>query len=139
VVDKDRSGKIDANELFEALRYSQYQYYAYETVNMLMTLFDVDGSRTIDIYEFQQLWNYLGEWQMLFETFDMDRTGSINVHELKQALYAFGYRLSDPLLECLVAKFSVRGIIYVELIHDRLECTQFRPICQDMCSDQETF
>lgn len=45
-------------------------------------MFDKDGSGTIDINEFQQLWTYMNQWKGTFERIDSNRSGSIESHEL---------------------------------------------------------
>jgi len=45
-------------------------------------MFDRDHSGTIELQEFQGLWNYLTQWRTLFDQFDRDRSGTIDVGEL---------------------------------------------------------
>ena len=45
-------------------------------------IFDRDGSGTIDIHEFQQLWAYINQWKGVFDRYDRDRSGNIDANEL---------------------------------------------------------
>ena len=45
-------------------------------------MFDRDQSGTIDLNEFQALWNYIHQWKGVFDQFDRDRSGAIESQEL---------------------------------------------------------
>jgi len=45
-------------------------------------MFDRDQNGTIELHEFQGLWNYLTQWKALFDQFDRDRNGTIDPGEL---------------------------------------------------------
>ena len=45
-------------------------------------MFDRDNSGTIQLHEFQALWNYIQQWKGVFERFDNNRSGSIEAQEL---------------------------------------------------------
>ena len=45
-------------------------------------MFDRDFSGTIDINEFNSLWNYINQWRQVFAAYDQDRSGSISQQEL---------------------------------------------------------
>jgi len=47
-------------------------------------MFDHDKSGTIDIQEFQQLYNYINQWIATFRTYDRDNSGHIEESELSQ-------------------------------------------------------
>lgn len=97
-----------------------------------MSIFDVDRSGTIGFNEFAGLWQYVKDWQgydivsynivptfgtdehvfllvmmySVFRHFDADRSGSIEGSELSNALRQFGYNLSPPLLQLVLAKYG---------------------------------
>ena len=58
----------------------------------MIKMFDRDNTGKIDLNEFGQLWNYLGQWRQVFDRFDADRTGHISQQELTSALQQMGYR-----------------------------------------------
>jgi len=50
-------------------------------------MFDRDQSGTIELHEFQGLWNYLSQWRALFDQFDRDKSGNIDAGELTTGAY----------------------------------------------------
>ena len=65
----------------------------------MIKMFDRDNTGQIDLNEFNQLWNYLGQWRQMFDRFDADRSGHISGSEFWSALQQMGYRLRDRLIE----------------------------------------
>lgn len=61
-VDKDRSGKINATELQCALINGKGQPFSDKACNLMIGMFDVDRSGTIDVAEFEKLFNYVNQW-----------------------------------------------------------------------------
>ena len=55
-------------------------------MHVLIGMFDRDQSGTIELHEFQGLWNYLSQWRTLFDQFDRDRSGTIDAGELNTGL-----------------------------------------------------
>jgi Ca2+-binding EF-hand superfamily protein len=47
-------------------------------------MFDRDRSGTIELAEFQQLWDYIVQWKGVFDGYDRDRSGYIEHQELSQ-------------------------------------------------------
>jgi len=105
-VDQDRSGKITADELRQALTNSNWSHFNPETCRLMIGMFDKDGSGTIDIYEFAALWKYIQDWKNCFDGFDRDRSGTIDANELNTAFNSFGYRLSPQFCNLCVQKFD---------------------------------
>ena len=58
----------------------------------MIAMFDKDGSNTINVNEFCELWRFLGQWRQTFQQFDRDRSGNISKRELATALEQMGYR-----------------------------------------------
>ncbi|KND00802.1 uncharacterized protein SPPG_03911 [Spizellomyces punctatus DAOM BR117] len=110
-VDADRSGHVNPQELQQALINGDWSPFSLETVQLMMTLFDRDGSGTIGFDEFTSLWRYIEDWKRIFQQFDTDRSGKIDRNELKQALLAFGYNVSDRIVDLMIRKFARRGSI----------------------------
>lgn len=50
-------------------------------------MFDGDRSGTIDLLEFDKLYNYINQWLQLFKTYDRDASGHIEEAELSQGKY----------------------------------------------------
>lgn len=51
---------------------------------VLSGMFDRDKTGTIDISEFQQLYNYINQWLGTFRSYDRDQSGHIEESELAQ-------------------------------------------------------
>lgn len=105
-VDSDKSGKITSDELQQALLNNNWSHFNPETCRLMIGMFDLDQSGTINIYEFAALWKYIQEWKMCFDGFDTDRSGTINQAELTQAFSTFGYRLSQEFCALCVRVFD---------------------------------
>ena len=85
-------------------------------------MFDKDASGTIDVYEFEKLYNYINQWLQTFKTFDRDNSGHIDEQELiqgkfiKMKLFSFinthfstvftqlGFRFTPEFINFLVKK-----------------------------------
>lgn len=61
-----------------------------DTIRMLMSLFDVDRSGTINLQEFGGVWSYIRQWQDIFRRFDRDYSGTMDALELQNALTQLG-------------------------------------------------
>lgn len=55
------------------------------------------------------LWGFLSAWRNLFDRFDLDRSGNISYTEFKDALIAFGYKLSPSFVGLLFRTYDRRG------------------------------
>ncbi|XP_062527605.1 apoptosis-linked protein 2 isoform X1 [Bombyx mori] len=120
-VDKDRSGYISADELQQALSNGTWNPFNPETVRLMIGMFDKQNRGVISFEDFGALWKYVSDWQNCFRSFDRDNSGNIDRVELKNALTAFGYRLSDDVVGIMVQKFDRfgRGTI---LFDDFIQC-----------------
>lgn len=105
-VDKDRSGRVDANELQQCLSNGTWKPFNPDTVRMMINMFDRSGTGTVSFDEFVSLWKYINDWLRCFQDFDKDRSGSIDRNELRDALVNFGYRLSEETVDLLVQKYD---------------------------------
>jgi Ca2+-binding EF-hand superfamily protein len=66
-VDDDKSGKITAKELRQALLNSNWSHFNAETCRLLIGMFDSNRDGTIEINEFAALWKYVQEWRNCFD------------------------------------------------------------------------
>lgn len=108
-VDQDKSGKITALELQQALVNANWSHFNAETCRLMIGMFDRDHSGTIDLNEFQSLWNYIQQWRGVFERIDSNRSGSIEHHELTQAFQQMGYNLSPQFVNVVICKFDTQA------------------------------
>lgn len=92
------------------------------TFNTLVTgMFDKQNRGAISFEDFGALWKYVTDWQNCFRSFDRDNSGNIDKHELKSALTAFGYRLSEEIIQIMVQKFDRFGQGTI-LFDDFIQC-----------------
>ncbi|KAL9700273.1 hypothetical protein quinque_003714 [Culex quinquefasciatus] len=103
-VDKDNSGKINSKELQAALINGRGDHFSDTACNLMIGMFDGDRSGTIDLLEFDKLYNYINQWLQLFKTYDRDASGHIEEAELSQALTQMGFRFSPQFIQFLIAK-----------------------------------
>lgn len=75
----------------------------------MIGMFDRDHTGTIELVEFQALWNYIQQWKGVFERFDGNRSGHIESQELQQALSSMGYNLSPQFMQLCICKFDIQG------------------------------
>ncbi|KAF9905501.1 Programmed cell death protein 6 [Linnemannia zychae] len=108
-VDADRSGQLSTEELQKALINGDWTPFNYETVRLMMNMFDTDNSGMINFAEFSGLWQYIEEWRTCFAAFDQDKSGSIDFNELRTAMRSFRYNLSDDFLRLLIKKYDRTG------------------------------
>lgn len=109
-VDQDRSGKITAIELRQALMNGNMTPFNEETCRLMVGMFDKSKDGTIDINEFAALWKYVQDWKGCFERFDTDRSGNIDAQELSNAFRTFGYNLSPQFSDSVIRVFDRRGM-----------------------------
>lgn len=123
MVDRDRSGFIDENELQQALS-AGYQRFSLRTIRLLMFLFkNPQDSLRIGPKEFTELWSCLGQWRGIFERFDRDRSRKIDSMELRDALYSLGYAIPPSVLQVLISRYEDGSGRRVELTFDSfVEC-----------------
>jgi len=69
-------------------------------------IFDKDGNGTIDVSEFQQLWQYINQWKGVFDRFDRDKSGNIDVGELHTAYSEMGFVVSMAFCQLVVTRFD---------------------------------
>jgi peflin len=72
----------------------------------MIRMFDVDKSGTLNFEQFCSLWGFLSAWRGLFDRFDTDRSGYISLGEFKDALVAFGYRVSPQFVDYYFKAFD---------------------------------
>ncbi|XP_031844511.2 penta-EF-hand domain containing protein peflin [Nomia melanderi] len=121
-VDRDNSGRISASELKSALANGQGGTFSDTACNLMIGMFDKEKSGTIDLFEFQSLYNYINAWLGVFRGFDHDNSGNIQENELSAALTQMGYRLSPDFISFLIKKCDPTG-------HSSITVDQFIVLC----------
>lgn len=93
MVDKDQSGKITATELKAALVNGKGENFSDTACKLMIGMFNQDHSGTVDIQEFDKLFNYINQWLAVFKTYDRDGSGQIEESELTQGNNHFTSKL----------------------------------------------
>lgn len=89
-------------------------------------MFDKEKSGTIDLYEFQALYNYINAWLGVFRGFDHDNSGNIQENELNAALTRMGYKLSPEFISFLIKKSDPNGHSYITIDQFIVLCVQIQ-------------
>ncbi|KAL0116036.1 hypothetical protein PUN28_011116 [Cardiocondyla obscurior] len=131
-VDRDGSGRITATELQSALANGQGGTFSDTACKLMIGMFDKEKNGTINITEFQALFNYINSWLGVFRGFDHDNSGSIQESELSAALEQMGYRLSSQFIQFLIKKSDLRG-------HQSITIDQFIVLCVQIQRFTEAF
>jgi len=108
-VDTDNSGQINAEELSRALVNGNWSHFSQEACRMMIDLYDTNNSGTIEVNEFNQLFQAINKWKGVFEQHDTDRSGRIEVGELTAAFGQMGYRFSPTFVQNILAKYDARN------------------------------
>jgi Ca2+-binding EF-hand superfamily protein len=89
----------------------------------MIATFDDDRSGTIDIKEFEQLYNNIKLWEACFKKFDRDNSGSIEQNELSQAITAeLKVKLTPQVVQSIISvydpvkKRSVKFDHFIEIL-----------------------
>lgn len=106
-VDADRSGRISGLELQQALTNNDWSRFKLETCYQMIAMFDRDYSGTIDVNEFNSLWNYINQWRQVFAAYDQDRSGSISQNELHTAFSRMGFNISPSFVATAVWRYDI--------------------------------
>ncbi|XP_012527709.1 peflin isoform X2 [Monomorium pharaonis] len=131
-VDKDGSGRITATELQSALANGQGGTFSDTACKLMIGMFDKEKNGTINITEFQALYNYINAWLGVFRGFDHDNSGNIQENELSTALTQMGYKLSPEFIQFLIKKSDLRG-------HKSITVDQFIVLCVQIQRFTEAF
>ena len=86
-VDRDRSGKINANELRTVLVNGQNQHFSEHCCRLLISLFDSDKNGTVDVNGFTKLYSYVNDWLRIFRQYDNDDSKAIDEAELSKGIF----------------------------------------------------
>lgn len=72
----------------------------------MIGIFDRDNNGTIDVQEFQQLWQYINQWKGVFDRYDRDKSGNIDARELFTAYSDMGFRVTADFCQLVVTRFD---------------------------------
>ena len=107
-VDTDRSGQITSDELRRALVNGNWSNFSEEACRMMIDMYDKNASGSIDVQEFQQLFQSINQWRGIFQNYDTDHSGSIEEAELCRAFQQMGYRFAPGFVQKVLARYGSR-------------------------------
>jgi Ca2+-binding EF-hand superfamily protein len=109
--DKDKSGFIDADELQGCLSNGTWIPFLRETIVLLISLFDRTKRNKLNYEEFCRLWQYITQWQQVFQYYyyydggdENKKELSLTVEKVTEALRNSNYPLSSKVVEFLCHK-----------------------------------
>jgi len=106
-VDRDGSGSISSNEIanitFNGMPLGM------DVASKLIRVFDRDGSRTIDFYEYAAMHKFLASLQAAFFAADRNRSGTIDAQEIHGALSSAGFQASLPVVQAFMSFHDKAG------------------------------
>ncbi|XP_058803461.1 peflin [Phymastichus coffea] len=106
LADKDGSGQITCYELQRVLANGQGGTFSEKACRLMIGMFDKENKHSIDITEFQALFDYINAWLGVFKNFDRDNSGSIQEEELAAAFTQMGYRFTPEFINFLIKRYD---------------------------------
>lgn len=106
-VDRDGSGSITANEI-AGITFNGVPL-GLDVATKLVRVFDRDGNRSIDFYEYAAMHKFLASLQAAFFAADRDRSGTIDAREIHNALAAAGFQVSLPVVQTFMMVHNKTG------------------------------
>ncbi|XP_066246937.1 peflin isoform X1 [Euwallacea similis] len=131
-VDRDKSGEISWQELQSALVNAEGRNFSESVCRLMIGMFDKDRTGTINVGEFQELYNYINNWLGTFKMYDRDQSGSIEEPELTQALQQMGFRFSPEFTKFLIERSDLK-------LHKTMSIDQFIVTCVQIQRFTEAF
>jgi len=106
-VDRDGSGSITANEI-AGITFNGVPL-GMDVSTKLVRVFDRDGNRSIDFYEYAAMHKFLASLQAAFFAADRDRSGTIDAREIYNALAGAGFQVSLPVVQSFMMVHNKTG------------------------------
>lgn len=106
-VDRDGSGSITSNEI-AGITFNGVPL-GLDVATKLVRVFDRDGNRSIDFYEYAAMHKFLASLQAAFFAADSDRSGTIDAREIHNALAAAGFQVSLPVVQTFMMVHNKTG------------------------------
>ncbi|XP_055319195.1 peflin isoform X2 [Sitodiplosis mosellana] len=113
-VDTDRSGKITPKELQSALQNGKGQNFSNRCCSLLVSMFDTSNGGSVDIHQFNKMYEYINQWLNIFKTYDRNASGLIDDQELNQAFSQMGFNFSPNFTKMLTSKSNDRKEVSVD-------------------------
>merc|ERR1712137_401306 len=114
-VDADKSGFIDQRELSQMTMPGSGPYSGRvlgpAPAAMLIRLFDIDNSGTIDFFEYAALHSFMDKLNSAFQQADRDQNGALDMGEITGAMQMAGFRVDPVVIRRYFEKYSKGGVL----------------------------
>ena len=105
-VDTDNTGRIDIIKFEKALKAGMQVNFSHESCAKLIAFYDQSGSGSVNVNEFQQLYQMVTTWKQVFNLHDVDKSKDLNDVELKKAFQHLNHNLSPTFIQSLLTKHN---------------------------------
>ena len=97
-------------------------YFSLETVKLLIRIVSKGKKSTVNLKEFEQLWEFLSLWRKLFKEYDKDDNGTLEKPEFESAVNKLGFKLQQNIIDIIFDRFDISG-------SGRMEFDDFIRVC----------
>ncbi|KAG9464835.1 hypothetical protein GDO78_019313 [Eleutherodactylus coqui] len=77
-----------------------------DTCREMVSLMDMDGTRTLSLTEFKTLWLKLQKYINIFIKNEKNKSGSVDAHEMRLALKDAGFSLNNKVQQTIAQRYS---------------------------------
>ncbi|XP_066450567.1 calpain-8-like [Eleutherodactylus coqui] len=77
-----------------------------DTCREMVSLMDMDGTRTLSLTEFKTLWLKLQKYINIFIKNEKNKSGSVDAHEMRSALKDAGFSLNNKVQQTIAQRYS---------------------------------
>ena len=81
---------LTSDELQQALLSDNNNNFDIRVVHLLVTMFSSDAAGTLDLSEFREMWNYVDQWKVIFETYQNELP--MTMDRFQSTLSQMGFR-----------------------------------------------
>jgi Ca2+-binding EF-hand superfamily protein len=94
-IDTNRSGKLNEDQLREALSAICKFKFSSNAANSVMKMFDKDRTGKLNLDEFKGIYQYVTQLHHVFTQYDKDNSGTLDQQEVYSALITYGFGLDS--------------------------------------------
>ncbi|XP_044044792.1 calpain-8 isoform X1 [Siniperca chuatsi] len=80
--------------------------FSLQTCRDIISLMDMDGSRTLGLLEFHALWTKIQRYLEIFKSHDSDGSGTMSSHEMRAALAEAGFQVNSAVIQEIVGRYA---------------------------------
>lgn len=84
----------------------EFHGFSKDVCRSMISMMDADRSGKLGFDEFQDLWNSIDTWKMVFIRFDKDKSGTLDSSELREALTSSGFKVNHKTLQTILLRYA---------------------------------